>query len=349
MPHITNQQLQWFHSNVSCSPSFPLTLHFFLSISSFLLVFGHSTVRTLLYWFRCYFYFYLFFSQLWFGVCFLAFTAMSNDWVYLLRYGKIRVTCADDYRLRGYIFFFCSCSLIVTSIFLVFFFYPIFFLFCCVYMCMYISSFFIIIISYLYWSKPKNDSSEDCLPVWCFRCFSSFVCCCCFFLPFCFSFSFRLPFTLYLRFVFISVIRFSKYNYTVESINFFSVSGYSGWSLWNIKCGMYEYVYAFTHMCMYVYNINGCCHSFKLVSFTSDSPLDECFQISVRFARKCIVFIRFLFSFIHSIVKVWLCRFSLFIFFMLFECVSNLLCKFVREYLKWKSAFHLWIELIIVL
>lgn len=39
-----------------------------------------------------------------------------------------------------------------------------------------------------------------------------FVRCCCFL--------FRLPFTLYLRFVFISVIRFSKYNYTVDGRKF---------------------------------------------------------------------------------------------------------------------------------
>lgn len=54
-----------------------------------------------------------------------------------------------------------------------------------------------------------------------FRYFSS--CCCCYYF-FLLPFAFRLPFTLYLRFVFISVTWFSKYNYTVDTRKFVSVS-----------------------------------------------------------------------------------------------------------------------------
>lgn len=119
MPHITNQQLQWFHSNVSCSPLFPLlptlTLPICVSLShpSHFFHFTHSysfhysrclVIQRCAHPFVLVPLLFLFCS---FGsVCIFS---LSLQWATIecICYAtvKIRLTCADDYRLRGYFFF----------------------------------------------------------------------------------------------------------------------------------------------------------------------------------------------------------------------------------------------------
>lgn len=222
MPHITNQQHQWFHSNVSCSPSFPLlysplTLPIGVSLShpSHFSHFTHSLTLSipLAVWsfngahpFVLVPLLFLFCS---FGsVCIFS---LSLQWATIecICYAtvKIRLTCADDYRLRGY-FFSLSLPLLQFDCYEYRFwvFSTLFFLFCCVCVCLVLYvSFVLFLLFRICIGQNREPIHPKIVSLHGFLVFFLVCCCyyCCCFFAILFFFSFTVYFVpavcLYLR------------------------------------------------------------------------------------------------------------------------------------------------------